>query len=239
MTFDDLKNAMSDRADEFDLSKVNFVNTHTPVEVTHKICGHTFWPKPNNLINKHSGCPKCQNRLPITFSEFVNRSNEKHNDKFEYFEESYVNFTTKTNIRCKTCRHDWSVVPYNHATNASGCPNCVKKSFVSKKETEWLDALNVPKEHRNIFLPIPNRRSVNVDAFHDGVVYEFYGTYWYGDPRKYGPEVWNDRCQATMGDLHERTIERKRTLREAGHEVAFVWEMDFDAEMTASIEESD
>ena len=57
----------------------------------------------------------------------------------------------------------------------------------SKPQLEWLDYLGIPDdpEHREVYLKVGlKRRSVPVDGYMDGIVYQFHGDYVHGrDPR--------------------------------------------------------
>jgi len=61
----------------------------------------------------------------ITFNEFVDRSNEIHNSKYAYHEDSYTNTRNKTRITCPI-HGDFYQTPKNHM-NGQGCPQCGKE----------------------------------------------------------------------------------------------------------------
>ncbi len=46
---------------------------------------------------------------------------------------------------------------------------------------------------------------------HNGekVVLEFHGDFWHGNPAKYSRSTINPVAQMTMGDLYDRTIEKR------------------------------
>jgi len=67
------------------------------------------------------------------------------------------------------------------------------------------------------------------DGMLNNVVYEFYGTYWHGDPRKHVPDTINHHNGRRMGTLYLETLERQQKLKKLGYELKFVWEIDYRA----------
>jgi len=49
---------------------------------------------------KGDGCPTCSNKFGLSKEEFINRSNEIHNYKYDYSLVNYINVTTKVKIIC-------------------------------------------------------------------------------------------------------------------------------------------
>lgn len=210
--------------DKFEYDDLQNIKNDTRIKIKCKLCNHQFITRVNNHINKKSGCPCCQNKLPISFLEFTKRAIEIHGNSFSYFENEYVNFTSKCKIKCNHCSHNWHCKPYNHITNSSGCPRCHKKRFVSKKENSWLDTLSIPDNCRQIHIKSTH---LIVDALVSNIIYEFYGSYYHGDPRKYSSDTFNQKQQKSMGELFQRTLQREAHLKSLGYEVKFVWEIDF------------
>jgi hypothetical protein len=64
--------------DKYDLSKVEYVNVFTKVEVVCPKHG-SFWVTPDSLINSKSGCPICNNsHLEEEMCLFLNKNNIKY-----------------------------------------------------------------------------------------------------------------------------------------------------------------
>jgi predicted Zn-ribbon and HTH transcriptional regulator len=74
----------------------------------------------------------------LTKEQFVNRSKEIHDKKYNYLSVVYINSITKVEIKCNTCNCVWKVTPANHIHNKSGCPQCKANSQIGKtvKSTE-------------------------------------------------------------------------------------------------------
>jgi transposase-like protein len=49
-----------------------YENNRTPIDVTCTVCGHEWSARPNDLINKHQGCPECA-RLKKVAAAGINR----------------------------------------------------------------------------------------------------------------------------------------------------------------------
>lgn len=112
---------------KYDYSKVEYVNGDTKIEI---ICHE----KDENGIEhglflqtprKHwsgQGCPKCSNRKPIGFNEFVERSNKVHKNKYTYHEGTYSSFGDKTLITCNKHGDFWQNAQAHSI--GQGCPQC-------------------------------------------------------------------------------------------------------------------
>ncbi len=88
----------------FDYSMVNYINNSTNVQIGCSLHG-AFQQTPANHTLRKQGCPKCglehlsaTHRLPIT--EFIQRSNIVHMNKYDYSKVLYVNAKQKVNIIC-------------------------------------------------------------------------------------------------------------------------------------------
>ena len=114
--------------DKYDYSKVEYVNSTTPVCIICPDHGE-FWQTPSNHTNKihPKGCDKC-NRLKhsndekISKEEFIERARKIHGDKYDYSKVEYVNFHTKICIICPEHGDFWQT-PSHHLRN-EGCPIC-------------------------------------------------------------------------------------------------------------------
>ncbi len=229
-----IKEGSNIHENQFDYSAILEIHSvHQRVNLQCKICEFSFETRVDNHIYRKSGCPRCSQRLGVNFQDAIGKAKQIHGDLFEYTSNDSFTTSSKLEITCKSCHIIWNTKYHNHVSRKSGCPRCAKKRYVSALETAWLDSLDIPKEARNVFIKLLNRRAVNVDAFHNNIVYEFYGGYYHGDPRIYTSDVWNDRCQMTMGELYENTITRYNHLS-ATHNVKFVWELDFKSGLSFS-----
>ena len=113
--------------EDYDYSKIVYIDTKTPVQITHRKCGRTFFQVPQQH-KQGSGCEPCARELAgmnrrISFSEFVVRSTEVHGDAYVYFEDEYQTTQIKTKIVHLSCETSFLQTPTRHMTGR-GCPKC-------------------------------------------------------------------------------------------------------------------
>lgn len=159
--------------DIYDYSSTKFVSSNMKIDI---ICKkHGIF---NQLAKKHlsgNGCPKCANENHrISQEEFLKRSIEVHNNKYNYDLVVYVNHSTKVQIICP----DHGIFlqsPNNHMIHKKGCPSCnggvkyTEEVFLQKvKEvhgekfkyniTDWKDCntkIEILCEKNHKFMQIP------------------------------------------------------------------------------------
>lgn len=135
-----IKKVKAKYGDEFDLTKVDYVNNKTKVSIGCKKHGY-FSITPLNLLQGH-GCQKCVNKYHYTNNEWIEKVSKIHNYKYDYTKTNYINATTKVCIICPEHGEFWQT-PNNHL-NGAGCQKCnidrlaiqsiekAKKNFVEK-----------------------------------------------------------------------------------------------------------
>tara|TARA_Y100001970_G_C14077004_1_gene772576 strand:+ start:357 stop:956 length:600 start_codon:yes stop_codon:yes gene_type:complete len=127
--------------DRYDYSKVQYINSHTKVEVICKIHG-AFLSLPHNLI-KGRGCAICAGNKKLTNESFLERAKAIHGDKYDYSKVSYSTSQKKIKVICPE-HGDFQQTAYHHL-RGSGCPRCSLYSRISNK-----DFIEVAKKiHRN------------------------------------------------------------------------------------------
>ena len=90
---------------------------------------------------------------------------------------------------------------------------------------EWIDMIKVNHPLLQIEFNIPTTRYY-ADAFDPdtNTIYEFYGDYWHGNPKRYDSNTINKTTKCTMGELYERTNIRKNKCMELGYRYVEIWE---------------
>jgi hypothetical protein len=68
----------------------------------------------------------------MTFKEFEDRANNKHNFKFKYTGEYINNKTNSIIATCKDCGYEFPVRPDNHLNVGTGCKMCSRKKISQK-----------------------------------------------------------------------------------------------------------
>jgi hypothetical protein len=86
--------------DKYDYSKVNYINADTQIIIICREHGE-FTQIPDFHINRKCGCPKCSNNIKLEISEFIEKSNKIHCNKYDYSKVEYVNNRKHVIIICK------------------------------------------------------------------------------------------------------------------------------------------
>jgi hypothetical protein len=130
-----IEKAINIHGNEYDYSKVDYINSKTNVCI---ICsqGHEFFQKPNKHLNG-DGCSKCNGKYIITKEEFIEQANKKHNNKFDYSKIEYLNKKTKIVIICPL-HGEFTQSPANHLKGCT-CPNCNKDKRSKHDEIYYIE----------------------------------------------------------------------------------------------------
>ena len=123
---------------KYDYSKTEYVNARTKVCI---ICPEhgEFWQTPNHHLYG-CGCPLCRNNIKSTTTEFIEKSKQVHNYKYDYSKTEYVNARTKVCIICPEHGEFWQL-PSEHLRGHS-CPKCGLQSISAKNSKNINDYLN-------------------------------------------------------------------------------------------------
>ena len=220
-----LNRARSVHGNRYDYSNTTYLNQRTPLQIMCRECGQIFKVISHDHF-KGVGCQTCHRRRKVNTAEFVRRARQIHGNAYDYSRVEYTHSMKKVIIKCLTCDRWFEQLPNNHINIGNGCQRCAEDLVVSKEEIEWLDELGISVEHRQLSVFADGRRYV-VDALVDGIVHEYYGSYWHGDPRCTSPEqLIGRRHKLTAYDVFTRTLRKEEALRRAGHRVKFVWSFD-------------
>ena len=109
----------------YDYSKVNYINNCTNVIL---ICSKhgEFEVTPNNHLHGQN-CKLCNyDSYKLSLSEFINKANNKHNNKYNYSKVDYVN--SKTNVIIICPEHGEFLQTPNSHLQGSECPKCKLKA---------------------------------------------------------------------------------------------------------------
>ncbi len=212
---------------KYNYSQVIYINQWESVLIGCPKHGY-FLQTPKQHLNG-SGCRLCYNEKAgqCNFKgqeDFISEISKIHDYKYDYSKVEYIGQAYKIEIICpihgpffQKAQSHW----YGH-----GCRKCNKS--ISKSETAWLDSLNIPndKNYRNVTIQSENTK-YNVDAVYNGVIYEFYGDYWHGNPIIYKSDDMNTTVKKPFGELYNRTIQRENELNNLGYNIISIWESDW------------
>ena len=143
---DFIKLANEVHGNEYDYSKVNYINKSTKVciichEIDETGVEHgEFWQTPKDHLSK-CGCPKCWQERRGKMrrkdkNKFLQEVNEVHNNKYDYSKTEYVSAHVPIIITCPI-HGDFSMKAHNHL-RGQGCPKCanLRKGEYQKSNTE-------------------------------------------------------------------------------------------------------
>jgi hypothetical protein len=201
---------------KYDYTAANIINVRSKIKI---ICReHGVFEQ---LVINHlqgAGCPRCPGFV-TTQEDFITKANKIHNNKYDYSEVDYKKSSNKVKIICPN-HGDFLQRPNSHLVG-DGCPRC--KIRISRPEKEWLDSFAIPEHYRQFKI-----NNFIVDGFNPSTktVYEFYGDFWHGNPKKYNPNDINPVVGKTFGELYQKTKEKEEKLKESFN-VVTVWESDY------------
>jgi hypothetical protein len=146
----------------YDYSKVEYIDSHTKVEI---ICKehNSFFMCPKEHINQKQGCPKCgkismSNKHRKDIDLLMNQFKDLNGDLYDYSKVEYKNNRTKVEIICKE-HGSFLQTPKSHLHGA-GCPKC-NISSGERKILSYLENLGIEYSYNHTFekckykLPLP------------------------------------------------------------------------------------
>lgn len=108
----------------YDYSLSNYINSSSKIEITCHIHGPFYQRAAHHLSGK--GCPKCGGKN-FDKNEFLRKSEEIHNDKYNYSYVEYTSSHSKVKILCNKCGDIFLQTPNNHLSGY-GCKKCAVES---------------------------------------------------------------------------------------------------------------
>lgn len=123
-----IEEAKKIHGNKFNYSKSEYKNAHTKVCIICPEHGEFFQSPISHL--RGDKCPSCSGNKKLTSEQFIKKSNEIHNNKFDYSKVDYKNNSTKVCIICPEHGEFW-MQPSNHL-NGQGCPKCGRINAINK-----------------------------------------------------------------------------------------------------------
>ncbi|MFM2393874.1 MAG: Pacmanvirus [Bacteroidota bacterium] len=128
-----IENANKLHCYKYDYSLTEYFNIRTKVKIICPIHGD-FLQYPQHHLNGKN-CKKCSiDNNKLTKDVFISKSNEIHNNKYDYSLVNYINNKTKVKIIC--LEHGiFEQTPNHHISASHICPKCsLKNKFTNKKD---------------------------------------------------------------------------------------------------------
>jgi hypothetical protein len=221
-TADFINKAKLAHNNKYDYSKTDYSSSDECVIITCPIHGDFQQTGGSHL--RGQGCKRCfdDGRI-LPLNEFITQSSMLHDNKYNYDLVKYNNLHDMIIIICPI--HGEFKQEANSHIRGSGCIKCI--SLVSKKETKWLNYMGLPddKEHRQVHI-----LGKKVDGFDpiNNIIYEFYGDYWHGNPKKFAATDVHPKIKKTYGELYQLTLHKNMLFENNGYTVVSIWEDEYD-----------
>jgi len=208
---------------KYDYSKTSYTKNGEKLEIICRKCNQSFFQIANDHLSGH-GCSMCTKTKKLTNEVFIAKCKEVHMNKYDYAKVDYKSYKHKVLIKCNRCGIEFSQFPAHHM-RGSDCPECVKFQRKSKVEEDFLNYISIPNTTDNRQFIIGN---FIVDGFKDGVIYEFLGDFWHGNPEKYSDMTKvNVISNKSYNQLYQETIDRFKYLSNRGYIIKYIWENDW------------
>ena len=202
---------------KYDYSLVNYTGKNVKVKIVCEKHGE-FFQQPSHHLNG-SGCAKCAGTSKSTTEEFMLKSNNLHDNFYNYSKVKYINAKEKVEIVCP--KHGSFFIRPNDHLFGQGCMKC--SNSVSNLEIKFLNEIGVTKENRQI--QIGKYIVDGVDS--NNIVYEFLGDFWHGNPIIFKKEEIHPLLKVKYGELYDKTFKRFDTLVNMGYSIRYIWENDW------------
>jgi len=146
---------------KYDYSLAEYKNNKTKIKIICSIHG-IFEQNPKSHLNGH-GCQKCFfDENTDNKQDFVNKSKNKHGNKYDYSLVEYINSYTNVKIICPN-HGIFEQRPSTH-TNGGGCSLC-KESKGEREVSLYLDDKNIKYERQKIFEDCKDVRHLPFDFY--------------------------------------------------------------------------
>lgn len=215
-----IRSAKEVHGEKYDYSLIEYKDSRSKVEIVCRTHG-SFFQLPSQHTSVKNGCIKCYHTPRIDTTEIIKRFRNIHGDRYNYSKSIYNGFDNNIIISCDI-HGDFQQTPSRHLIGAN-CPKC--RGIISKLETAWLDSLMISTECRQKNIYIDGKR-LKVDAYvpETNTVYEFWGDFWHGNPKRYKQDQMNIVTKCTFGELFNKTQERIRLIISAQYNLIEKWE---------------
>lgn len=218
-------------AEKFDYSLAVTNGMESPIKIICPIHGQIEMSPAAHLKNV-TGCVQCSReqlseKYTIPTETWITRFKNTHGNKYDYsLVDRIENKGAKIKIICT--KHGEFMQETNSHYQGHGCPRCARinaSRVVSNISTQWLDSLNI--SNREFF--IRHDKKYWVDGFdpETNTIYEFYGDYWHGNPKRFCSTDINPSTKKTFGEMYAETLEKEKVLLNLGYKLVTIWESDW------------
>lgn len=203
--------------------------------------GHKTSRSISEMLRYQQGCKQCHSEQSKTFVRLsiLDLPTTRQIQALNYNEGTKA--LEKLKWKCLICSTAWTAHITGVIYHGSGCIKCAKKSY-SPKSIRWLQSISSNIQHAlnggEAVLPNIKFRADGYDPL-TNTVYEFLGDYWHGNPARFPTNKQHPQLtKKTFGQLYEKTLNRLKQLEQAGYNVVYIWERDWDAKEKANKKEA-
>lgn len=170
--------------DKYDYSKVEYLNSTTPVKI---ICPkHGEFEQLPMVHLRGCGCLKCGiDGNYLTTDIFIRRSKDVHGDEtFGYDNVVYKGSADKVELLCNKCQESFLTRPANHISNRNGCPKCANDGTPSRGQNEVLEFIQEiysGKIEENVSIFKDDSKHIDIYIPDKKIGIEFDGVYWHSE----------------------------------------------------------
>ncbi len=127
----------------YDYIKSVYVNCQTKLIITCRLHGD-FLQKPSDHISGKCGCPLCDPTNTLGNEKFIEKSNKKHDNLYDYTRVNYIKNDIPVEIICKE-HGSFFQKPGPHL-RGQGCPNCYTNNKKSNTK-EFTEKSNIVHDY--------------------------------------------------------------------------------------------
>ena len=195
-----IKKARQVHGDKYDYSKVNYIDSKTPVYITCPEHGE-FCQRPSAHLYG-MGCPKCGTistgiKRRLEQNNFIEKAREVHGDKYDYSKVQYTTSLNPVSIICPL-HGEFSQTPHKHLLG-HGCPICGNKNNLTEiKFFQSLKNIFTNVEYQKIFPFLSDKGCVQKIDFYlpeYNIAIELNGRQHYVPVEKFGGEIGFQRIR--------------------------------------------
>jgi hypothetical protein len=116
---------------------ITYKNLDSFVQIECKRCHNAFSLKAKYHLHDKVGCNTCSKIKRIipkrsSFKKFVDLSNLKHENQYEYDEKSFISLSHDTHIKCRKCNNSFITNARNHSKGFKKCQACFPVENINK-----------------------------------------------------------------------------------------------------------
>lgn len=131
--------------DKYDYDNVKYVNCTYKVNITCKICDHTWDTKPYTLWNGH-GCPRCAKSERYDTESYVRKAKEIHGENYQYHFTKYVDAATPVTVTCLKHGNFETKASSHVGKRKQGCRKCSDERAADSNRYSLEDFVNKANE---------------------------------------------------------------------------------------------